>query len=924
MPTSNTVPDRLRVLAGDVTLAQPLELWRALPLNDRVLVLRDMLAESPADRAAHVTLLEFGRSGVREVDTSTWSDERIARELMKRELEPRQEAWESRCLRRYYLRIRPEIQTMFLALLGVAGVADAEAVGQATTDSACERLLAEAFGPAQALLYLIAIVRFNGGRWQHVRHWLLRFSSPATDGVDADHGTAPLSPATASGAAEPTLADESVDSVDSEFSRDLAQRFAAISLRAELGPLESIVMLSVLDASQEMQGALTPDECSALVRDLVHVNGRRHQTRYVGGLHDSLWHVETFRPPVGANVVATLWYLSGRIVGAQRCNDDVSILTTFGELRGLPRVSQIAVPAIRLALPAVIDALCRAGRIANLVDWLRTFRLELYPSEVPRLLDRATEASTDGRLDDARLLLREVVANAGLLDPVKARTARRRLAHIDRLEGRFDEATRSLAMLIAEETNPVVQSQMLVDIALMRVGIKSLSDLRPDGTHRQLPTEALETILLDIGAAVSVDPEGAGHARFVLGVRSILQRDFTAAAEQLGRAERAFRATPDLYSREGLLDRLRVLRAVAVALSGCDVHDVANAVSELAHTPALAEVLPASLVSDVVLALAATPGVASVPAITALCEGHAEHVVELLADPTLHDRSNRLSLILAARALAPSASSREEVVNGVEAIRFLIASADRAPGEEDEFLTPADEVLTNVLELARQGVERDRVMQLLEDEQMTRLRDPEEIVFHRARLYESSGQHDLAAAELYDLMLSTLAKDQPWQRAAAREILERLETYPVAINAPVVEYRQRIEAIEAQLAPALPPAVDDVREVRVRVIGGNENQRRVEAAVREELQRNAPWIEVSFQYSGWTSNWNDELKELERVIDGLDGVVLHYFIRTMFGRAVRKRVSLWRQVEGTGRDGILRGIYACANEVIRLRRGRGE
>jgi len=117
-----------------------------------------------------------------------------------------------------------------------------------------------------------------------------------------------------------------------------------------------------------------------------------------------------------------------------------------------------------------------------------------------------------------------------------------------------------------------------------------------------------------------------------------------------------------------------------------------RAAHELAHTSSLAAFVPPALVAAVVTALATVQLAESYSGITALCEAFPNQVGALLCDPTLHQVSPRLSLLMAKRALGTSVTAAEQVTWGIEAIPFLLQSAERASGDVDVFLNEAGQI----------------------------------------------------------------------------------------------------------------------------------------------------------------------------------------------------------------------------------------
>jgi hypothetical protein len=81
-------------------------------------------------------------------------------------------------------------------------------------------------------------------------------------------------------------------------------------------------------------------------------------------------------------------------------------------------------------------------------------------------------------------------------------------------------------------------------------------------------------------------------------------------------------------------------------------------------------------------------------------------------------------------------------------------------------------------------------------------------------------------------------------------------------------------------------------------------------------------VEVEFLHTGIDSNWHVYLEEVGRRPPLIDGVVLSCFIRTTFGRRVRRDLGprAWRTCIASGRQGFERMIAEVAKAVDTQRR----
>jgi len=100
---------------------------------------------------------------------------------------------------------------------------------------------------------------------------------------------------------------------------------------------------------------------------------------------------------------------------------------------------------------------------------------------------------------------------------------------------------------------------------------------------------------------------------------------------------------------------------------------------------------------------------------------------------------------------------------------------------------------------------------------------------------------------------------------------------------------------------------------RVLYIGGNETQQSFKDEIDTKLASAHPHIQVEWELIGWSSNWGDEAARIERRIPDFDLVILSPYVRTLFGRQIRKAASNWRASTGKGQGKIYADIVAAVD-----------
>jgi hypothetical protein len=106
---------------------------------------------------------------------------------------------------------------------------------------------------------------------------------------------------------------------------------------------------------------------------------------------------------------------------------------------------------------------------------------------------------------------------------------------------------------------------------------------------------------------------------------------------------------------------------------------------------------------------------------------------------------------------------------------------------------------------------------------------------------------------------------------------------------------------------------------RVLFVGGDQRQKIMQPAIRRVVSASHPNVTIEFVHPGWSSNWKAAADSVSRKLEDVDVVVLNPFVRTMFGRHVRKTISdaemQWRTTYGHATPSIARAIVVAADVV---------
>lgn len=186
-----------------------------------------------------------------------------------------------------------------------------------------------------------------------------------------------------------------------------------------------------------------------------------------------------------------------------------------------------------------------------------------------------------------------------------------------------------------------------------------------------------------------------------------------------------------------------------------------------------------------------------------------------------------------------------------------------------------------------------------------RLWDETDVLYLRAQLLFMSGQSEEAISLLVQLLNIFLGRQEIPQAQAIYAWLEQLHYSAIS------QYTQIVQGPGARTRRATEPC-------RVLYVGGNETQQSFKDEIVVKLANTHPHIHVEWELIGWRSNWGDEAARIERRIPTVDLVILSPYVRTLFGRQIRKAATNWRASTGKGQGKIYSDIVSAV-ESFQLR-----
>jgi len=230
----------------------------------------------------------------------------------------------------------------------------------------------------------------------------------------------------------------------------------------------------------------------------------------------------------------------------------------------------------------------------------------------------------------------------------------------------------------------------------------------------------------------------------------------------------------------------------------------------------------------------------------------------------------------------------------------------------------AADVLDRLQALAMQRIGLDAFLLLLSDKSRY---EPgwtsEEAQIALAQCYELDGNYERALGHLRPLVHQFAADGDVDD---ARGLLDRISAYGLSTDYYDPELR-RVEALEEQAAADLPDAADEVAKgprpsISVLFVGGDERQKKKDAAVLGEVRQLAPHVRVTFIRPGWSGNWRNHLASVQAALRDHDVLVLMPFVRTELGKHIRRHCDKpWRSCWASGQKGMAAAILSAAKVV---------
>lgn len=656
--------------------------------------------------------------------------------------------------------------------------------------------------------------------------------------------------------------------------------------RLRIGPLDRLLINAVVDTRSRVEGALSEKDLDAAVKEFVRLNGRRHQSYFHAGFRDAIFDRQPARLPAD-NDVRRRWYWTGMILGWARTESWRRIERAYDERQTVKALGDGADRPSRCAGIQIVTALKSRGREAELPRFVSE-KLARRPRVHQLLLEAGTKVY-DAEPELARRIFALLIACTGKRKvhakvAAQAPTVQRRMAHCLRLLGEHREAEELLRGIL-EEQDADNKAMVHADLGLLRGHFLLLDDVRipSDAKARQDIVDRLRMGKDEFQAAAAVENAAyAAHGHYCLGVLALASANgadapqFETAHGHLERARGHFNSARDAYP-PSLVARTELYVGVAKAQRHT-AQDVQHAARLLLSGLGAGAEMPTHFIRDTLEALALSD-VAIADVAGAMLAAGRDEALDVLAGMEIDAPSvaHLVATKLYERAHRQSRSRMSRAADLRLALaRFLHAN------DVDE----SQRVLDELEALAIDGIGVDGFLEVLD---VRKRYDPawnaDDAATARHRLLDAKGDYVGALAALRDGFFRSLqdldsaAATLDW--AASRDLAE----------SDYEDMRRAYERAYAAAGPKADQPQDARKDVAVLIVGGDESHAKANGRVASEIAQQDAGVSVDFVVIDWTANWTPRLDEVARRLPDFDAVVLLRFVRTTFGRHVRRLCS---------------------------------
>lgn len=706
---------------------------------------------------------------------------------------------------------------------------------------------------------------------------------------------------------------------------------AALPENAEgITTLDRVLIMSVVASVFGEEGALSEDEITDLVEEVVDLNASRVRSLFHRGFMQSIGGRELAFDFNAANEHRMIWYLCGVLFGYIRQRKNDKCLEIMRQQRDLVKsmIQNLQLPCATMLLQYIRPMLRDNGQIELLCMWAshrvkyllphdRLNYFKAFHQDAATFYDRGMVVEARQLLDVLTILLRDEteLSDAALRD-LRLRNERK-LAQVYQRNRDFN-AAREILLRLREEPDFEDKPNVLSDLALISAGFTSLLDILPTQNEDSKARihDALANGLECLRAAVEQFGEHATNAHLCLGVYYFLHSENgepVSAITHFNNALIGMAGNRSAYMEGNLVEWTKFCNGIAL-LETCEPFNYQLALQSLKPAMETNFGLPVWLWMRALKA-------AELYDNKDLYQSILEYLHAKQGD-RIFDHLRRSKIIPPAGPIWEGYVEwlRQAQMTSEDRWEELRCLHEDAVTERD--IHKLEVVLDEMETLAVRFADvRTHLLDLLGDaEAYTIAWDDTAADFCRVKLYELEGNYAQCGALIRNRVFHLLAIGDQYSVSQAETLYEYLQEIGAIIDEDAhIDERIRQAKDRHGQAEVLPEHGINEIAWSILYVGGNEIQAQYEERLREELEVTYPNATFEFVFPGWDSNWNEWYWLVEPILNRSQVIVINNLIRTNFGRKIRAACDAehrWYSCNGRGMASIRRSIEdAISNRI---------
>lgn len=665
--------------------------------------------------------------------------------------------------------------------------------------------------------------------------------------------------------------------------------------------LQYLINRAVEDSCAHIKGALSHEQMREALAEVLRLNSDTVQYYYHFGYFLGLSESK-FGTEKQQSQVAQAWSFLGFIIGSYRAiGTGVAELVIRNDTLWHLVLTQLNTSDLLVVYRLIPALIAHKGydEIADIMTHipLPDIRYAEHPDSVTmQLFNVAADLVRSGtHLPQADRILQILIAQlntVGLCGNLYGRCLRKR-GQFFRRKRQFNQAGELFrAAISVPDFSEIAQTH--ADIGMSMAGYAGLDAMLPsDANDFRIVTQALKQHKQHFDDAVACDGGDDTNAQFALGLLDFGNGEYRAALEHFRLAQIGMERQIAAYRVRDLYDWLLFLKIRTWSQQ-----------LELSEIPVFRDELSLVFIAQTFFPL--------------------KHWLQIFHEVNKVDAETGRSVMLHLFAYRDvdiyDLCSIEEVFRHTAEIwrRYFFGSAKYNALSRTEKFTHLTQAWHIVL-LSQNADAADFVLELLELfggnyneyavhvhklllehlEEILRMWDETDVLHLRVQLLFMMGQSDEAISLLVQLCNIYLGRQEVAQARSIYAWLAQLH------YADIEQYTQILRGNK--------PSNTALARCRVLYIGGNETQQSFKDDIDAKLAKAHPHINVEWELIGWSSNWGDEAGRIERRIPDFDLVILSPYVRTLFGRQIRKAANNWRASTGKGQGKIYADIVAAVD-----------